>query len=108
MEFSNSDKDELADRAAAEVRKRRDAGEHVVVAVVARAHGADRQRVCRRLKGIGGRTSRKPVNYKLSLVQEAALIQYIQTLDGIDMGIRQEQLISTANSILKQDHIGGG
>jgi Tc5 transposase DNA-binding domain len=108
MDFSNRVLDELAERAAAEVRERRDAGERVVVAVVARAHGADRQRVCRRLKGIGGRTTKKPVNYKLSDVQEAALIQYIRTLDEIGMGIRQEQLVSTANSILKQDYIGGG
>jgi hypothetical protein len=46
MEFSNSDKDELANKAIVEVRKRREAEEHIVVAIIARAHEADRQRVC--------------------------------------------------------------
>lgn len=46
MEFSNRDLDELAERVAAEVRERRDAGKLVTVAVVARAYRADRQRVC--------------------------------------------------------------
>ena len=50
----------LADRAADEVRGRRDAAEHVFVATIARAYGVDRKRVSRRLKGVGGRTSRKP------------------------------------------------
>ena len=45
MDVSNEISDGLADRAAAEVRERREAGDRVVVAVVARAHGADRQRV---------------------------------------------------------------
>jgi Tc5 transposase DNA-binding domain len=106
MEFSNRVQDELADMAAAEIYEKRDAGERVVVAVVARAYGVARQRIDRRLKGVGPRTSKKPVNYRLSEVQEAALIQYIRTLDEIGMGIRQEQLIGTANSILKQDHKG--
>jgi Tc5 transposase DNA-binding domain len=108
MDVSNDISDELADRAAAEIRERTEAGERVVVAVVARAHGADRQRVRRRLIGVGGRKTRKPVNYKLSDVQEAALIQYIKNLDEIGMGIRPEHLVSTANSILKQDYHGGG
>ena len=77
MEFSNRHLDALADRAADEVRERRDAGEHVFVAKVARAHGVHRKRVSRRLEGIGSCTSRKPVNYKLSEIQETALIQYI-------------------------------
>ena len=47
---------------------------------------------------------KKPVSYRLSEVQEAALIQYIRNLDEIGMGIRQEQLVGTTNSILKQDH----
>jgi DDE superfamily endonuclease/Tc5 transposase DNA-binding domain len=108
MEFSNSNLDALADRAADEVRERRDAGEHVFVAQVARAYGVDRKRVSRRLKGVGGRTSRKPANYKLSEIQETALIQYIRTLDEIGTGVRQEQVINTANSILRQDHTGDG
>ena len=78
------------------------------MAKIARAHGVDRKRVSRRLKGIGGRTSKKPVNYKLSEIQETALIQYIQTLDHIGTGVRLEQVISTANSILRQDYILNG
>jgi Tc5 transposase DNA-binding domain len=42
------------------------------------------------------------------VVQEAALIQYIYTLDGIGMGVRPEQLIITANLILREDHTGDG
>jgi len=106
MEFSNRHLDALADRAADEVRERRDAGEHVFVAKVARAHGVYRKRVSRRLEGIGSHISRKPVNYKLYEIQETALIQYIRTLDEIGTGVRQEQVISTANSILRQDYIG--
>jgi Tc5 transposase DNA-binding domain len=90
------------------VAQRREAGEIVFVSKVARVYGVDRQRVVRRLKGIGGRTSRKPVNYKLSVVQEAALIQYIYTLDGIGMGVRPEQLVTTANLILREDHTDDG
>jgi Tc5 transposase DNA-binding domain len=108
MEISNRIQNELADRAAAEICEKRDAGERVVVAVIARAYSIARQRINQRLKGVGPRTTKKPVNYKLSEVQEAALIQYIRTLDEIGLGIRQEQLIDTANSILKRDHTGGG
>jgi DDE superfamily endonuclease/Tc5 transposase DNA-binding domain len=108
MEFLNRTRDALAEQAADEVAQRREAGEIVFVSKVARAYGVDRQRVVRRLKGIGGRTSRKPVNYKLSVVQEAALIQYIHTLDGIGIGVRPEQLVTTANLILREDHTGDG
>jgi hypothetical protein len=48
------------------------------------------------------------VNCKLSSIQEAALIQYIRTLDGIGVGICLDQLSSTANAILKQDYRGDG
>jgi Tc5 transposase DNA-binding domain len=108
MEFLNTTRDALAEQAADEVVQRREAGEIVFVSKIARAYGVDRQRVARRLKRVGGRTSRKPVNCKLSEVQEAALIQYIQTLDGISTGVRPEQVISTANSILREDFISDG
>jgi Tc5 transposase DNA-binding domain len=108
MKFLNRTRDALAEQAADEVAQRREAGEIVFVSKVARAYGVDRQRVAQRLKGIGGRTSRKPVNYKLSAVQEAALIEYIYTLDGIGIGVRPEQLVTTANSILREDHTGDG
>jgi Tc5 transposase DNA-binding domain len=108
MAFLNDDLDELAERAAEEVRRVRAGGGHVAVAAVAREYRVDRQRVCRRLQGIGSRSSRKPVNYKLSEVQEATLIKWIQTLDEIGVGLRLYQLLNTANSILKQDYIGDG
>jgi hypothetical protein len=62
MVFLNDDLDELAEQAAQEVRRVRASGGHVAVAAVAREYRVDR----RRLQGIGSRSSRKPVNYKLS------------------------------------------
>jgi hypothetical protein len=108
MAFLNDDLDELAERAAKEILRARKAGERVAVAVVAREHRVDRRRVIRRLQGVGSRSSRKPVNYKLSPIQEAALIQYIRTLDKIGVGVRLDQLSNTANAILKHDYIGDG
>jgi hypothetical protein len=66
MSVLKGDLDKLAERAAEEIRHAREAGEHPIVVVTARAYRVDRQRVSRRLKSIGGRSSRKPVNYKLS------------------------------------------
>jgi regulatory protein YycI of two-component signal transduction system YycFG len=87
MEFSNSDLDALADRAAEEVRERRDAREHIFVAKIARAYKVDHKRVSQQLKGVESHTSQKLVNYKLSKIQEAALIQYIQTLNEISIRV---------------------
>jgi hypothetical protein len=101
MPVSDEDLDESVERAAEEIRHAKEAGEHSVVAVTARAHGVDRQRLSRRLKGVGSRSSRKPVSYKLSPIQEAALIQYIRTLDGIGVGIHLDQLRSRANAIVR-------
>jgi hypothetical protein len=106
MPVSEGDEDELVEKAAEEIRAARSARERAYVARVTREYGVSRQRVVRRLKGIGARSSRKPLNYKLSSIQEAALIQYIRALDGISVGLRLDQLKSTANSILKNDHIG--
>jgi hypothetical protein len=88
MPVSDEDLDELVGRATEEIRHAREAGKHPVVAVTARAYGVDRQRLSRRLKGKGGRLGRKPVNYKLFPIREAALIQYIRTLDRISVRIR--------------------
>jgi Tc5 transposase DNA-binding domain len=103
----NRVQDELTNRAAVEIYEKRDARERVVVAIIARAYRVARQHIDQQLKGVGPQTTKKPVSYRLSEVQEAALIQYIRTLDEIDIGIRQEQLVGTANLILKQDHRGG-
>jgi hypothetical protein len=68
MSFLNVELDELAERAANEILRARDVGERVAVTVIAREFGVDHQRVRRRLKGVGGRASRKPANYRLSAV----------------------------------------
>lgn len=68
MANSNEDLDELAQRAANEILRDRKAGEKVNVAAKAREYRVDKNRVYRRLKGIKGRTSRKPVNTKLSAI----------------------------------------
>jgi DDE superfamily endonuclease/Tc5 transposase DNA-binding domain len=60
------------------------------------------------LQGIGSRSSRKPVNYKLSDVQEVTLFNWVLTLDEIGVGLRLDQLSNAANSILKQDYTGDG
>jgi Tc5 transposase DNA-binding domain len=108
MVFLNDDLDELAEQAAQEVRRVRASGGHVAVAAVAREYRVDRRRVCRRLQGIGSRSSRKPVNYKLSDVQEVTLLNWVLTLDEIGVGLRLDQLSNAANSILKQDYTGDG
>jgi hypothetical protein len=108
MAFLNDDLNKLAERAAKEILRARKAGERLAVAVIAREHRVDRRRVIRRLQGVGSRSSRKPVNYKLSPIQEAALIQYIQTLDKIGVRVHLDQLLNIANVILKHNYIGDG
>jgi hypothetical protein len=73
MAFLNDDLDELAEQAAQEVLRVRASGGHVAMAAIAREYRVDRWRVYWRLQDIGSRSSRKPVNYKLSDVQEATL-----------------------------------
>jgi Tc5 transposase DNA-binding domain len=108
MANSDADLDELAQKAANEIRSYRETGERVSVAAIARQYGVHKNRVHRRLKGIEGRTTRKPINYKLSAVQEAALLSYIRTLDEIGQSIRLDQVSYAANSILRQDHTEEG
>jgi hypothetical protein len=77
MSFLNVELDELAERAANEILRVRDVGERVAITVITQEFGVDHQHVRRRLKGVGGRASRKPANYKLSAIQEGTLIKYI-------------------------------
>jgi hypothetical protein len=64
----------------------------------------NKYRVYRRLKGIGPRSSQKPVNSKLSEVQEETLIQYILCLDEIGQLICYNYISNVANDILKEDY----
>jgi hypothetical protein len=64
MANSNADLDELAQKAANEIRSCQEGGERVSVAAIARQYGVHKNRVHRRLKGIESRTTRKPVNCK--------------------------------------------
>jgi hypothetical protein len=45
MSVSEGDLDELAERAAEEIQRAREAGEHLVMAVTVRVYKVDRQRV---------------------------------------------------------------
>ena len=87
MANSDVDLDEQAQKAVAEIHHCREAGVHVPVAAVAREYGVHKNRVHRRLKGVQGRTSRKPVNCKLSAIQEASLLSYIKSLNEIEQFI---------------------
>lgn len=87
MASSNEDSDDLAKRATAEIRQEMEAGMRVNVPETARQYRVSRFRVARRLKGLGGRSDRGPVNYQLSETQEAALLQSIRTMDEIGLGL---------------------
>jgi hypothetical protein len=83
MAKSSADFDELVDKAVRELRAEYEDGERRGVAAKARELGIPKDRLHRRLKGVGPRTTRKPVNCKLSAVQEASLLRYILSLDEI-------------------------
>ena len=100
----DSDLDERAQKAAEEIVREREAGECPVIAEKAREWRVNKNRVQRRLKGIGPRTSRRPVNRKLSTIQEAVLLNWILALDEIGLSIRIDQINSSANVILQEDH----
>jgi Tc5 transposase DNA-binding domain len=95
---------EIAEKAAEEISQAKNEGQKVNIAEIARFYGISRLRIDRRLRGRRGRTSRKPVNTKLSDVQEAALIRYIRTLDKAGTSVRIDQLTATANRILARDY----
>jgi hypothetical protein len=104
MPKSSADIDELVDKAVRELHAEYEEGEHRGVAAKAREIGVHKDRLYRRLKGVGPRTARKPVNYKLSPVQEASLLRYILSLDEIDHAVRYDQIERVANAILAEDH----
>ena len=96
---------EQAQKAVTEIHHYCEAGVHIPVTAVAYKYGMHINQVHQQLKGIQDRTSQKPVNYKLSAIQEASLLSYIKSLDEIGQSIRLDQLSYTANSILQEDHM---
>jgi hypothetical protein len=104
MPNSNTDIDEVVDRAVREICAEREDGERVNVAAKAREIGVHKDRLYRRLKGVGPRTTRKPINSKLSVVQEASLMRYILCLDDIRQAVRYDWISHVANAILAEDH----
>ncbi|ERF72127.1 hypothetical protein EPUS_02918 [Endocarpon pusillum Z07020] len=104
MPDSNEEIDERVANAVRDILAEREAGERPVIAEKAREYRVSKFRVQRRLKGIGPRISRKPKNYKLSEIQEQALLQYILSLDEIGQSIRYDHVNKVANEMLKEDH----
>ena len=100
MPVSNEDTDDLVDRAVREIRAEEEEGERPNVAAKARELGVHRDRIYRRLKGIGSYIGRKPTNRKLSAIQEDSLIRYILSLDEIGHSVRYDQISNVANAIL--------
>lgn len=108
MADSDEDIEERVANAVRDIRAEREAGERPIIAEKAQEYRVSKYRIRRRLKGIGPRTSRKPTNYKLTEVQERALLQYILSLDEIGQSIRYDYVSKVANDILKEGHIGEG
>jgi hypothetical protein len=68
MPKSSADIDELVDKAVRELQAEYEEGERRGVAAKTREIRVHKDRLHRRLKGVGPRIARKPVNYKLSPV----------------------------------------
>jgi hypothetical protein len=100
MPDSDEDINERVEKAVEEILAERETGDPSNVAEKAREYRVNKYRIHRRLKGIGPRTSRKPVNNRLSEVQERALLQYILSLDEIGHSIRYNYISSIANGML--------
>ena len=108
MADSDVEYNEQAQKAADEVRRYRKAGEYIPVAAVACEYEVHKNQVHWWLKGIQGCMSWKPVNCKLSAIQEASLLSYICTLDEIRQSVCLNQLNCAANSLLWEDHTAEG
>jgi Tc5 transposase DNA-binding domain len=98
MPDSNADIDELVARGVRELREEHEEGERFNVAAKARELGVHKDRLRRRLKAVGPRTTRKAANPKLSAVQEASLLRYILSLDEIGHSVRYDQISRVANA----------
>ena len=105
--MSNSDEniDDLVDKTVREILAERENGERLNVLVKVHELSIHKDRIYRRLKDVEPRTTRKPVNYKLSTVQEASLLRYILSLDEMRHSVRYDQINNITNVILIKDHI---
>ena len=74
MSISDEDIDDLVDKVVREILVEREDGERSNVAAKARELDVYKDRIHRRLKDVESRTTRKPVNCKLSTIQEASLL----------------------------------
>ena len=74
MPISNEDTDDLVDKVVREILAEREDGERSNVAAKARELGIHKDRIHRRLKNVGSRTTQKSVNCKLSVIQETSLL----------------------------------
>jgi hypothetical protein len=108
MPNSYADTDELVARGIQELLEEHEEGERLNVAAKARELGVHKDRLHRRLKGVGPRTGRIAANRKLSAVQEASFMRYILSLDEIELSIRYNQISNVANVILTKDHTNNG
>jgi transcriptional regulator of acetoin/glycerol metabolism len=69
MPDSNADIDDLVAKGVRELLSEYEEGERPNVTAKARELGVYKDRLYRRLKGVGPRITRKPINYKLSAIQ---------------------------------------
>jgi DDE superfamily endonuclease len=104
MPKSDTDIEDLVDRAVREIREEEEDGDRPNVAAKARELRVPKDRLYRRLKGVGPRTARKPVNHRLLAVQEGSLLRYIHTLDEIGVAIWYDRISLVANAILAEDY----
>jgi CRISPR/Cas system CSM-associated protein Csm2 small subunit len=88
MPDSNEDSNKRVQKAVDEIYREREIGEKVNVAEKALQYRVHKDRIYRRLNGIGPRGDRRAVNTKLSAIQEAYLLEYIRILDEIGLSIR--------------------
>ena len=75
MSSSNTDIDDLVAKDVRELLIEHKDGERLNVTVKVRKLGVYKDRLYRRIKNVGSRTTRKPVNHKLSAVQETSLLR---------------------------------
>lgn len=71
---------------------------------LAEAFDVPYQRLLRRVKGLPGRNSTKPVNYALDKHQENALKHWIERLDQAGVPPTAKRIEKSANLILQRAH----
>ncbi|KAF5844087.1 hypothetical protein GGP41_001475 [Bipolaris sorokiniana] len=68
----------------------------------ARLHNLPYQRLHRAFNGGNNRSTRAPTNRKLSNVQEASLVYYLDAVDAVGFGVTKYMVEAQANHLLKQ------